>query len=404
MSVSIHINGKPIDKVRNSMMKHMARDGRSSKDEIHSVMEATDSYINPDATVHNMRLAGDFEAERDLRGYVKKELSKVNARRVAIGKRPIRSDANIVGYGTLQLSNETLELMGYTKRAPYEVNETSRIDGISANSRVIGAYLKMVDHIKGNPGVYGKLLHASIHFDESTPHVDFIVIGIDENNPERTMRDILNGRKGYKRGRRLKEMQDHIVKCFDEREAERFQLHRGMSRKERKDMALRLREMTAESLALDKALSEREAAKKLLDDELGALEVKKRRVVDEVAELTQTAHRGRLELAQLNEEADRVKTLMDAQNAENRRLRDENEYLQEISDSLVTGLTEEKTALMLAFAKQTNFNGSTMYDYLKGKADKVRTADDLRRERLERAAQRRAAERQSGYDGPGYSL
>lgn len=235
MSQSVHINGKPLNKLSGGVQLHQER---FDENEGFEVLKNTDSLINVSQTKYNVSL---FKSEvlndgKTVKKYVSDELKKVNEKRVnELGKRAFRKDANVVGVGTFQISDDSLEKLGYVKGKLWE-EQTEQ-----ARNNVTIAYNRMVKNAVGKPDVYGKVLTATLHVDESTPHVDFIVSGIDAERPEMSMREILNGPKGSKKGSKLRAMQDDLDTIFNDEEKERFLLTRGEPYSQKRDLAKQTR-------------------------------------------------------------------------------------------------------------------------------------------------------------------
>ena len=87
----------------------------------------------------------------------------------------------------------------------------------------------MVENAIKKPDLYGKVLTATLHVDEGTPHVDFMTSGIDKDRPDWSLSEVLNGkstkvwndkkqsyvRKNPPKGEKLSLIQDDLDSVFD---------------------------------------------------------------------------------------------------------------------------------------------------------------------------------------------
>lgn len=119
------------------------------------------------------------------------------------------------------------------------------------------------------PDRYGRVRSATIHYDETSPHVDLIADPLDVNRPDRTARTVLNGPKGTPKGQRMREMQDHLCDraLFTAKDIDRYDLRRGESRSDRVDAAKKTRQA-------EKRVKAREEAVKASEEALTAREAK----------------------------------------------------------------------------------------------------------------------------------
>lgn len=369
MSQSVHINGKPINKLGGGVQLHQERFDEKQGLE---VLKNTDSLINVSQTKYNLSLfKSDVLSDgKTVKQYVSDELKKVNEKRVnELGKRAFRKDANVVGVGTFQISDDSLEKLGYVKGKLWE-EQTEQ-----TRTAVQVVYARMVKNALDKPDVYGKVLTATLHVDESTPHVDFITCGIDAERPEMSMREILNGPKGSKKGSKLRAMQDDLDTIFTENEKERYLLTRGEPYSQKRDFAkqtrIAMKDLDAEREVLKtrrKKLNDKESS---LNDREKALEARESAVGDreravgvKEAELMQ----GRSEsLREAQSELERVEAEKERLEQENARRRAEIARLDRVS-------LEQSDKLVLEYMKNTvskSVPGKTLFEVVDGNRQKA---------------------------------
>lgn len=375
MSQSVHINGKPLNKLGGGVQLHQER---FDENEGLEVLKNTDSLINVSQTKFNKSLfKSDVLSDgKTVKKYVSDELKKVNEKRVnELGKRAFRKDANVVGVGTFQISDDSLEKLGYVKGKLWE-EQTEQ-----ARNNVTIAYNRMVKNAVDKPDVYGKVLTATLHVDESTPHVDFMVSGIDAERPEMSMREILNGPKGSKRGSKLRAMQDDLDTIFNDEEKERFSLTRGESYSQKRDLAkqtrIAMKDLDEKEKGLDadrevlktrgKRLNEKERTLNDKENALGAresvLDARERAVGVKEAELMNGASQRLLEAQRASEEAE----------AEKERLERELEALRAEKRELDGEVLSDMDKLVLEKVKTTKMqNGESFYNGFKNMVLKER--------------------------------
>lgn len=373
MSQSVHINGKPINKLGGGVQLHQER---FDENEGLEVLKNTDSLINVSQTKYNLSLfKSDVLSDgKTVKQYVSDELKKVNEKRVnELGKRAFRKDANVVGVGTFQISDDSLEKLGYVKGKLWE-EQTEQ-----TRTAVQVVYARMVKNAIEKPDVYGKVLTATLHVDESTPHVDFITCGIDAERPEMSMREILNGPKGSKKGSKLRAMQDDLDTIFTENEKERYLLTRGEPYSQKRDFAkqtrIAMKDLDAEREVLKtrrKKLNDKESS---LNDREKALEARESAVGDreravgvKEAELMQGASESLREAQRATREAEAEKERLEQENA---RRRAEIARLDRVS-------LEQRDKAIVDYMRNTlskNVPGKTLYQVVDGNRQQ---ADDER--------------------------
>ncbi len=311
MAISSKIKGQSHKKISSGLQLHQER---FSEKEGLDALKNTDSKIDVSQTKFNKLLFKSDELQgRSVKKFVTEEFEKVNAKRKEMGKR-----------GYFQISDDSLALIGYDKSKKWdEQSET-------AKKNVIAVYTRMVANAIKKPDIYGKVLTASLHVDESTPHVDFLTTGLDAERPDWSLREVLNGKEwrdenGKRRfppkGQKLRAMQDDINTVFSEYEQKEFKLTRGMTKSERFDFARNTRKAEKQIKQESKELDEREVKlskrKESLDKRESSVEARESAVGErerlagvKEAELEQRASASLLEaqraLARVKEENERL--------------------------------------------------------------------------------------------------
>lgn len=247
VSVSVHVNGRSKSDLRQGIKLHQER---FNEDEATAVLANSDSAIDPKLSSMNVSFFKDDDRFKKIR----EKLAVVNEKRVASGMRKLRKDANIFMTGTVQFSDESLALLGWKsdadgKKLSADQQEPDTIE------RVTQAYGSAVRSVINQKDVYGDVFSATLHFDESSPHVDFMSDALDVNNIDQTARTFLNGAKGTPRGKKMREMQDKLMSRSGLKQAviDKYDLVRGDSTAKKVDKAVQMRKS-------EKQLSKRETA------------------------------------------------------------------------------------------------------------------------------------------------
>jgi len=264
MSVSIHINGKNLKDFGSGIQHHQERFNEAEGEQ---VLRNSDSKINVSQTIHNQLLFKSSKIkDKTVRKYIGDEFRQLNENLSNEGQRRKKKDSNVVGVGTLQVSDDSLKALGYDKSKLW--SEQSE----QAKKNVFNVYGAMTNVVASDKKMYGELLTATLHVDESTPHVDFVVSGVDSQNKDFTMRSVLNGSKGYGRGKKLSEMQDHLANgvsnIFGNDKAEKFSLQRGETNVAKRDKLFRLKELEAELKSKEIELKEYEERLAIKENEM----------------------------------------------------------------------------------------------------------------------------------------
>lgn len=220
MSLSVHFNAYNQKGLSGGVQAHQER--FSESEAIHA-LKNTKSHIDPSETQYNVSLFRDELLKTKTVKQVAKELTdQFQAKRVEKGLKRKRKDFKTMMVGTFQISDETLERAGYDKSKKWSENTEKSRDV------VFRLYMHLVLNAKKKPEYYGRVMTATLHVDESTPHVDFMCIGVDPEKPNYGVREILNGveTKDPKTGKRVYEgkgvalsrIQDDLSKSFEELE------------------------------------------------------------------------------------------------------------------------------------------------------------------------------------------
>lgn len=186
---------------------------RKNKKDGKEVAKHSDSAIDENLTEMNVSFLQDEDRFRGIR----KKLDTINEKRKENGQRKLRKDANIMMAGTLQISDDSLESLGWLfDEEGYKLAADKQPPQAVENVKIV--YRDMLQSIKAQPEVYGDVFSATLHFDETSPHVDFMSDVIDENELNQTARDFLNGRtaketggKSINRGEKLRVMQENLM-------------------------------------------------------------------------------------------------------------------------------------------------------------------------------------------------
>lgn len=373
MSMSAKVKGVPLKKVSSGLQLHQER--FSEKDGVEA-LKNTDSHIDVSQTKYNKLLFKSDELEgRSVKKFVSDEFAKVNEKRKAMGKRGFRPDSNTIGMGNFQISDDTLALIGYDKSKKWdEQSETAR-------NNVVAVYGRMVANAVRKPDIYGKILTATLHVDESTPHVDFLTTGVDAERPDWSLREVLNGkewrdengkRRFPKKGEKLRAMQDDLNTIFSDDEKKHYNLTRGLSKSERFDFARKTRKaekhIKKESERLNKRKDSLDVRESSLDAREKSLNVREAQLAQGLSESLSEAQR---ELERAKQEKYRLEQEKERIEQENARKRAELARLDGIS-------LEQRDKKVLEYMKNTmskNVSGKTLYQVVDGNRQK---ADDER--------------------------
>ncbi|HFI0458407.1 TPA: hypothetical protein ACGOY3_002063 [Streptococcus suis] len=387
MSLSAKITGKPSKKITSGLQEHQER---FSENEGKAALKNTDSRIDVSQTKYNeLMFKSDELNGRSVKKFVSDEFEKVNEKRKEMGLRGFRPDSNTIGMGNFQISDDTLEKLGYDKSKKWD----EQTEQAQRNVRLV--YHRMVSNAVKKPDIYGKILTATLHVDESTPHVDFLTTGVDAERPEWSLREVLNGKEwrdenGKRRfppkGSKLRAMQDDLNTLFSEENQKHYGLHRGKSKSESVDFARKTRKAQKQLNDTQKQLDDREKSLDAREATLNGREsILDKREAELARGVSERLSEARRELRGLSEEKDRLEQ-------ENARKRAERAQLDGMS-------LDQRDKAVLKYMKETvskNVPGKTIFEVVDGNRQK---ADD---ERL----LKKVAELQSGIsnDSRGYGL
>lgn len=231
MALSVHFNAYNQKGLTGGVQAHQER--FTEKEALHA-LKNTKSHIDPSETQYNVSLYRDEVLETKTVKRVAKELTdQFQANREKAGLKRKRSDFKTMMVGTFQISDDSLIRIGYDKSKKWSENSDK------AKARVTAIYGRMVKNALNKPDYYGRVMTATMHVDESTPHVDFMCIGVDPEKLDFGVREILNGeetkdpktgKRRYKpKGAKLAEVQDDLSTIYGHNPefAEKYDLVRG---------------------------------------------------------------------------------------------------------------------------------------------------------------------------------
>ena len=238
MSVSIHMNGRTRSQMNKPLHTHQVR---LNKEDGVRALKDTDSAINPELTHMNVALMEDGAMERFKS--MKAKLETISDKRVANGQKRLYKSANVFMVGTLQIGDDSLEALGWTfdedgKKKPANEQSETTIKNVTV------VYSSMLESVRKQPEIYGEVFSATLHFDETSPHVDFMVDILDVNQPDKLVRDYLNGPKGTPKGEKLRNMQDNLMRYsrLPKDQIEKFGLKRGDGTRSKVDRVAKIRQ------------------------------------------------------------------------------------------------------------------------------------------------------------------
>lgn len=266
MALSINVKGLGVQNQSNAKGRKQSKLGaglqhhqeRFSEAQAIEVMKSTESRINPTQSQYNISFKACDEPYYEK---MTKTYEAVNDARIKAGKRRMRSDANIGFMGTLQLSDDVLEASGFDKSKAWSENTDK------ARKTVEKLYKYMFDHLESRPDLYGFVESATLHVDESTPHVDFLTRAIDVQDLDLNASKLSRGKK---RGEKQRIMQDELAKDVQnavieeygaekgQRLIDRYSLVRGEPGGSKRDKLVHLKEYEKELNAKEKDLEKRE--------------------------------------------------------------------------------------------------------------------------------------------------
>lgn len=266
MALSINVKGLGVQTQSNAKGRKQSKLGaglqhhqeRFSEAQAIEVAKSTDSRIDPTQSQYNISFKQCDEPyyEKMIKTY-----EAVNDARIKAGKRRMRSDANIGFVGTLQVGDDVLEATGYDKSKPWSENT------LDSRNKIKTFYKYMFDHLESRPDLYGVVESATLHVDESTPHVDFLTRAIDVYNLDLNASKLSRGKT---KGEKQRIMQDELAKDVKNRFVEKYGLEkgskivdqyglvRGTPGGSKRDKLVKLKEYEKEINAKEKDLEKRE--------------------------------------------------------------------------------------------------------------------------------------------------
>lgn len=266
MALSINVKGLGVQTQSNAKGRKQSKLGaglqhhqeRFSEAQASEVMKSTDSRIDPTQSQYNFSFKACDEPYYEK---MTKIYEAVNDARIKAGKRRMRSDANIGFVGTLQVGDDVLEASGYDKSKPWIENT------LDSRSKIKTFYKYMFEHLESRPDLYGVVESATLHVDESTPHVDFLTRAIDVYNLDLNASKLSRGKT---KGEKQRIMQDELAKDVKNRFVEKYGLEkgskivdqyglvRGTPGGSKRDKLVKLKEYEKEIDAKEKDLEKRE--------------------------------------------------------------------------------------------------------------------------------------------------
>ena len=334
MSLSVHFNAYNQKTLTGGVQAHQER---FSEREARHALKNTKSHIDPSETKYNVSLHRDEILETKTFKRVAKELTdQFQANREKAGLKRKRSDFKTMMVGTFQISDDSLMRIGYDKSKKWsEQSGATRMV-------VTEIYDRMVKNALNKPDYYGRMMTATLHVDESTPHVDFMCIGVDPEKLDYGVREILNGdetkdpktgkRRYMPKGAKLSEIQDDLSTIFahEPEFAKDFGMVRGD--KKSKNVA-NAKAYRLEKLKLAKDREYFDVKDELLTEELEALKGRAEKLEEKELELARKESEIDSREVQLEETK---KHLDEREQALNRR-----ESTLNIKDKALSGLKSE---------------------------------------------------------------
>lgn len=257
MSVSANMKGGKRSEMKKPLQAHQVR---VNEKEGRKALKYTDSAINPELTKMNINYFDDPNRFEEMREKIDK-MSKVRQEQ---GGRKVYNTANVFMMGTLQIGDNSLELLGWKfengKKLPADQQSDRALDNVKL------VYKNMIASVKSQPEIYGDVFSATLHFDEGSPHVDFLSDPLDVSRPYELAGHYLNGPKGTPKGKNLSRMQDNLMKNVNlkKEDLEKFDLKRGQGKSDRLNTA---RELRAKERQLSEKEKELNTKVKSLDEE-----------------------------------------------------------------------------------------------------------------------------------------
>lgn len=266
MALSINVKGLGVQNQSNAKGRKQSKLGaglqhhqeRFSEAQAIEVKGSTESRIDPTQSQYNISFKRCDEPYYEK---MTKTYEAVNDARIKAGKRRMRSDANIGFIGSLQLSDDVLEASGFDKSKAWSENTDK------ARKTVEKLYKYMFDHLESRPDLYGFVESATLHVDESAPHVDFLTRAIDLSDLDLNASKLSRGKT---KGEKQRIMQDELAKDVQsaviadygaekgQRLIDRYSLVRGEPGGSKRDKLVNLKKYEKELNAKEKDLEKRE--------------------------------------------------------------------------------------------------------------------------------------------------
>lgn len=189
MALSNHINPKSLKKISSGTRTSRTIFGKKKVKKFQKIRRAISIF-------HKQNLINLCLNRRNLKvvpvkKFISDELKIVNEKRKSeLGLRAYRPDANVIGVGTLRISDDSLEKMGYDKSKKW----SDQTDQARENVSIV--YNAMVQNAVSKPDMYGKFFNGNAtRRRRNLKHVDYMTTGVDAERPTWSMREVLNGKE-----------------------------------------------------------------------------------------------------------------------------------------------------------------------------------------------------------------
>lgn len=368
LSISVHVNGHTKSDIRKGIRQHQERN-----DEKEGIVASNNSASSISPADSNMNVQF-IKSDENRLDEIKEKLNVINEKRVQQGQRKLRKDANVFLTGTIQLSDETLQKLGWRidKNEDGSKKYGVRQQHPQAVKNVKIIYSQLVKSVVEQKDVFGDVFSATLHFDESTPHIDFMSDVLDVNFTDQTARTFVNGPKGTPRGAKLKAMQDKIVEGahFRSEHVEKFDLRRGDSESLKVDKAKRLRvsekELEEREVSLKRRSADLDSRETSLDEREGLLDEREDKIKARAERATKTnlnAIKLKMELEEREKKvAEREKVAEERERRSEELMREARDYMRQAEDIAETGGYEVAGYLLASIALERGFASEDVFN------------------------------------------
>jgi len=248
MSSSIHTNGHAMSDGKFGIQHHINRE--TEKDGIEANRYTT-SLINPKNTHLNRLLE---RPQTNVMSDMRKQLKEINVKRKEKGMRVVQNNKHTFSIISVQLSLDALEKLGYDDSL---TDGNGMVDFSKQSERckenIYNAYTMHYQTVKQRKDIeLGEVVLASIHVDESIPHLDIVTNTLDSEKLDAFANLYNNGESGFKKKHDNKskgsflqdDLERGLLNYMTIETRDKFLLNRGTSIEEQKTkhMALNKRE------------------------------------------------------------------------------------------------------------------------------------------------------------------